>query len=136
MPWRHSPVRLASRPVRRVKPDPAGVSMMRDALSFSPRCAAMRACNATRPYVSGQSSTVLARRLASAQRRHHDFLAAAGPPLRSLAAAERELLAHADADLAQALPVAADRDRAGGETRIGVDEGLLDLGRRDRERRL
>src|SRR5262249_51147969 len=65
--------------------------------------------------------------------RHDDLLATARARIDVRAGAKAKVPAPADAHLAQTPAVAGHRNAVAGEARIGVDEGLLDLVRRDRE---
>src|SRR3954465_14959231 len=86
---------------------------------YGPGSAAHRFARATRCAASG------ARTSPPAQRRHDDFVAAAGAAGDFLAGAELQILVHADADLAQAALVADHRDGGIAQAGIGLDEGIL-----------
>src|SRR4051812_47599555 len=64
---------------------------------------------------------------AAADRRHHDLVAPAGAAVDFLAGAELHVFAHADPHLAQAPARAEHRNRRTAQTRIDLDEGLLDV---------
>src|SRR5947199_3599658 len=85
---------------------------------YGPGSAAHRFARAPRCAASADRSP-------AAQRRHDDLLAAAGAAIDFLAGAELQVLAHADADLAQPPLIADHGDRGIAEARIGVDEGFL-----------
>ena len=72
--------------------------------------------------------------LPAAHRRHHHLVAAAGAAVDFLAGAELQILAHADPHFAEPPAVAGHRDRGTAQARIDLDEGVLDLGGRDRLR--
>ncbi len=71
--------------------------------------------------------------LTAARRRHHHLVEPAGAPVDFLAAAKIQRLVHANAHFAQPVAIAADRDRIGGEARIGGPECRLDANRFDRD---
>src|SRR5487761_2355300 len=73
----------------------------------------------------------LAGSLPAADGRHHHLLAPAGAAIDFLAGAELEVLVHADPHFAEPRAVAGDRNRGVGETGIDLDEGVLDVRRRD-----
>src|SRR6516162_4474879 len=72
---------------------------------------------------------------AAAHRRHDKLVAAAGARVDVGASTEPQVLAEANAHLAQAPAAAGHRDAVAAEARIGLYERLLDLVGRDRERR-
>src|SRR5882757_1738172 len=65
-------------------------------------------------------------------RRHGDLVAAAAAAVDFLAGSELQVLAEADADLAEPGAVAGHGDGGCREARIDLDEGVLDVGGRDR----
>src|SRR5262245_66659275 len=75
------------------------------------------------------------RRASAAHRRHDELVAAAGARVDLGAGAEAQVLAQADAHLAQTPAAAGHRDAVAGEAGIDLHEGLLDLIGGDRERR-
>src|SRR5205809_7875834 len=64
-------------------------------------------------------------------RRHRHLLAPAGAAIDLLAGTELEILVHADTYFAEPVLVAGHGDRRGAQAGIGLDEGLLDLSRRN-----
>src|SRR5882724_1329057 len=74
--------------------------------------------------------------LSPAYRWHHQLVAAAGALVDVLAFAELEVACHADAHFAQLGTGACHRDAGPAHARIGLHEGVLDLVRRDVQRRL
>src|SRR6185312_70435 len=66
--------------------------------------------------------------------RQDHLIAAAGAAVDLITGAKLQILAEADAYFAQPLPVASHRDRRGRQARIRLDEGVLDVGRRNRFR--
>src|SRR5262245_6495326 len=92
--------------------------------AFRPRCGSTRRIRDQR----GPGSLAPERRAAAPHRRHHDLVAPAGAAVDLGTGAKAEVLAHADAHLAQSPAVAGDRDGVTAEARIDCDEGLLDLG--------
>src|SRR5260370_23870435 len=71
---------------------------------------------------------------ATPYRRHRHLVAPAGAAVDFFAVAELQVLAQADAHLAEPVLVAGHRDRRIAQARIGLDEGLLDLSGRNRLR--
>src|SRR5262249_13145845 len=82
-----------------------------------------------------RSALTRERRASAAHRRHDELFAAAGARVDVGAGAEAQVLAEANAHLAQAPAAAGHRDAVAGEAGICLHEGLLDLIGRDRERR-
>src|SRR5260370_8822510 len=72
------------------------------------------------------------RALPTPHRRHRHLVAPAGAAVDFLAGAELQVLAQADAHLAEPVLVAGHRDRGIAQAGIGLDEGVLDLGGRNR----
>src|SRR3984893_19049146 len=95
------------------------------ALSRVPRCAAWSACCAL----------ARERGAAAAHWRHDELVTAAGARLDVGAGTEAQVLAEANAHLAQTPAAAGHRDAVAAEAGIGLHERLLDLVERDRERR-
>src|SRR5712671_5205701 len=69
--------------------------------------------------------------LPAPDRWHLHLVAPAGAAIDFLAAAELQILAHADPYFAEPGLVAGHRDRSAVQPGIGLDEGVLDLGRRN-----
>src|SRR5256886_15569191 len=69
--------------------------------------------------------------LSAPYRRHCHLLAPAGAAIDLLAGAELEILVHADTYFAEPRLVASHGDRRTAQAGIGLDEGFLDLGRRN-----
>src|SRR6266404_4281408 len=74
--------------------------------------------------------------LAATHRRHEQLVAPAGTAVDLVAVAEFQVLAHADADLAQPGAAAGHRNRRARQSGVALDESLLDLVRRYGQRRL
>src|SRR5260370_30766499 len=72
---------------------------------------------------------------AAAHGRHDELVAPAGAALDLFAAAELKVAGQAYLDVAEAPATAGNRNALGVEPRIGLDESLLDLLRRDRHSR-
>src|SRR6266851_9933637 len=68
---------------------------------------------------------------AAPYRRHCHLLAPAGAAIDLLAGTKLQILVHADTYFAEPVLVAGHGDRRTAQARIGLDEGLLDLGGRN-----